>query len=78
MNNFRMWAYALIATGFINWDYQRSAPHAMVHSLIIIIPGAILLAFTFNKGLSAILQKPASKYIWGLIGAAALAYAFLN
>ena len=73
-----MWAYALIAIGFINWDYQRSAPHAMVHSLLIIIPGAILLAFTFNKALSALLQKPASKYIWGLIGAAALAYAFLN
>ena len=73
-----MWAYAMIATGLINWDYQRSAPHAMVHSLIIIIPGAILLAFTFNKGLSATLHKPASKYIWGLIGAAALAYAFLN
>jgi hypothetical protein len=52
MNNFRMWAYALIATGFINWDYQRSAPHAMAHSLLIII--------------------------WGLIGVAALAYAFLN
>jgi len=44
----------------------------------IIIPGAILLAFTFNNSLSATLQKPAAKYIWGLIGAAALAYAFLN
>ena len=78
MNNFRMWAYALIATGLINWDYQRSAPHAMAHSLLIVVPGAILLGFTFNKSLAATLQKPAAKYIWGLIGAAALAYAFLN
>ena len=73
-----MWAYALIATGLINWDYQRAQPNIVLHSLLIVIPGAILLAITFSKSLSSHLKNPAAKYFWGLIGIAALAYAFIN
>jgi hypothetical protein len=78
MNNYRMWAYALIATGLINWDYQRAQPNVIAHSLLIVVPGAILLAITFSKSLSSYLKIPAAKYICGLIGIAALAYALIN
>jgi hypothetical protein len=78
MNNYRMWAYALIATGLINWDYQRAQPNIVAHSLLVVIPGAILLAITFSKSLSRHLANPAAKFIWGFVGIAALAYAFIN
>ncbi len=73
-----MWAYALIATGFINWDYQRAQQGVAAHSLLIILPGAILLGMTFSLKLSIHLQKSWAKYLWGAIGIAALAYAFIN
>ena len=73
-----MWAYALIATGFINWDYQRAQQNVTIHSLLIIVPGAILLGITLSKALSAHLQQSWAKYFWGTIGIAALAYAFIN
>ena len=78
MNNFRMWAYALIATGLINWDYQRAQENIAFRSLIIIIPGLILLITTLNCRLSGLLTKSWSKYFWGFIGIATLAYAFIN
>jgi len=73
-----MWAYALIATGFINWDYQRDTPGAALRSLFIIIPGGILLASTFNSTLAAKLESKTVKYFWGAIGLIALIYAFIN
>jgi len=78
MNNYRMWAYALIATGLLNWDYQRSAPNIAAHSLAIIIPGALLLLCTFVASMRPFLALPIAKIGSALIGIAALAYAFLN
>lgn len=78
LNRYRMWAYALIATGFINWDYQRDAPGAALKSLLIIIPGGILLASTFNSALAAKLENKRVKYFWGAVGLIALIYAFIN
>jgi len=73
-----MWAYALIATGFINWDYQRDSDGILVKSLIVIAPGAILLGSTFIPTLAAMLDKKSAKYVWGTIGILALVYAFIN
>jgi len=73
-----MWAYALIATGFINWDYQRDSDGILVKSLIVIAPGAILLSSTFIPTLAAMLDKKSAKYVWGTIGILALVYAFIN
>jgi hypothetical protein len=41
MNNIRMWAYAMIATGLINWDYQRANHNVVAKSLAIVLPGFI-------------------------------------
>jgi len=78
MNNLRMWAYAMIATGLINWDYQRAQSNILIHSLAIVVPGFILLIATFIPSLRATLQKKSVQAAWFIIGVAALAYAFIN
>jgi len=78
MNNLRMWAYAMIATGLINWDYQRAQSNIAIHSLAIVVPGFLLLTSTFVPSLKASLQKKSVQAVWFVIGAAALAYAFIN
>jgi len=74
----RMLAYSLIAVGLINWDYQRGKPHVMSHSLIIILPGAILLLSTFLKPLHTLISSRAYALLWLGIALVTLAYAFLN
>ena len=78
MNNLRMWAYAMIATGLINWDYQRAQSNIAIHSIAIVVPGFLLLTSTVVPSLKASLQKKSVQAIWFVIGAAALAYAFIN
>jgi hypothetical protein len=73
-----MWAYALIATGLINWDYQRDTEGILVKSLIVIAPGAILLGSTFIPTLAAKLNSKAAMYFWGVVGGLALIFAFVN
>jgi len=73
-----MWAYALIATGLINWDYQRNTEGIFVKSLMVITPGAILLGSTFIPTLAAKLNSKAATYFWGVVGGLALIFAFVN
>ena len=73
-----MWAYALIATGFINWSYQRDQAGVVTNSAIVVVPGLILFAITFNKTLAAKLNPKAAMYFWGVVGGLALIYAFVN
>ena len=73
-----MWAYALIATGFINWSYQRDQSDVLTNSAFVVIPGLVLFAITFNKTLAAKLNSKAAMYFWGVIGGLALIYAFVN
>ncbi len=73
-----MWAYALIATGCINWSYQREQAGVVGRSAIVVIPGLVLIAITFNKTMAAKLDSKAAKYLWGAVGIAALIYAFIN
>jgi len=78
MNNYRMGAYAMIATGLLNWDYQRAQPHVALHSLAIILPGLILLGLTFLKPAQRFLRSRAGTLISLLVGVVALGYSFLN
>jgi hypothetical protein len=78
LNNFRMWSYALIALGLINWDYQRANSNIVGNSLLIVIPGLVLLSLTFIKSGRAILAKSFSKYFWAVVGIAAIVFAFMN
>jgi hypothetical protein len=78
MNNFRMWAYSMIAIGAINWDYQRRNPHVVAHSLLILAPGFLLLAMTFIPAGVVLLKKKSIQIAWLVVGVAALIYAFTN
>ncbi len=78
MNNYRMGAYALIAMGLLNWDYQRSHANIVLHSLAIILPGVALLAYTFTKNASQQLSRRPLQIFWILLSLAALVYGFLN
>lgn len=68
----------MIATGLINWDYQRAQPHIAIHSLAIVIPGFVLLGSTFVPSLRPVLAKKSARIGWLLVGLAALVYAFIN
>ena len=68
----------MIATGLINWDYQRSNHHIVAKSLVIIIPGILLFASTFHPKSSQLLHKRSVQTIWLVIGLVALIYAFIN
>ena len=48
-SNYKMLAYALIAVGLINWDYQRAHHNIFFISALSWIPGFALLAATFSK-----------------------------
>jgi len=78
MNNYRMGAYAMIATGLLNWDYQRAQPHVALHSLAIILPGALLLGLTFLRPAQAFLRSRIGIVLSLVIGIAALSYSFIN
>jgi hypothetical protein len=78
INNYRMWAYALIATGCINWSYQRGEAGVITNSAFVVIPGLALIAVTFNKTLAAKLESKAAMYFWGVVGGLALIFAFVN
>lgn len=78
MNNFRMWAYSMIAIGAINWDYQRRNSQVVAHSLLIIIPGLILLGMTYLPAGRKLLQHQSVRIAWIVFGVAALIYAFTN
>ena len=73
-----MWAYSMVALGFINWDYQRSNAHSARNSFLIIVPGLLLLALTFWPKAKPVLEQRATRFVWGLIGAAAIIFAFTN
>ena len=73
-----MGAYALIAAGLLNWDYQRSAPHIALHSLAIIVPGLLLLAATFAPVARPFLMSKVGRAAVLIVGVAGLAYAFIN
>ena len=73
-----MWAYALIATGSINWSYQRNEPNVVANSAFVIVPGLVLFAITFNKTLAAKLNSKAAITFWGVVGGLALIYAVIN
>ena len=78
VSSYRLWAYALIAIGLINWDYQRAQPNIALHSLLIIVPGATLLALTFFKAAEPLVSSRVARIAWMLITGVAITYALIN
>lgn len=73
-----MGGYLLIAIGLINLRYQSGSKGVVGNSLIVIIPGAILLLSTWVSGLAKILNLRATKMGVIAVGLALIAYAVIN
>jgi hypothetical protein len=77
-NNYRMGGYLLLAVGLINWQYQNADAGIASRSLLIIIPGVIIVAMTFIKPLDKFLASRAGMSVVTVVGAALVGLSFLN
>jgi hypothetical protein len=76
VNNFRMGAYAALATGLINLRYQTGAEENLVKSLALIFPGALLLIASFTNSGKKWMQSKSAAAISLTCGALLVAYSF--
>jgi hypothetical protein len=77
-NNYRMGGYLLLALALINWQYQNNDPGVVTRSLLILIPGVLILLMTFIKPLDRFLASKAGMAIVSVIGALLVGLSFLN
>jgi hypothetical protein len=73
-----MGAYLLITMGLINLTYQNGKSNILVNSLIIIVPGVLLLGSTWISSLSKVLNLRSTKVLALGLGLALMAFAILN
>jgi hypothetical protein len=78
INNFRMGGYLLLAVGLINLRYQTGKSSVLAHSLLLILPGALLLAATFTSVGKDFLNKKAATAIVITVGGLLVIYSFIN
>jgi uncharacterized membrane protein len=78
INNFRMAGYLLLAVGLINLRYQTGKSSVLTHSLILIAPGALLLASTFTDAGKKWLHTKAATAVVLACGGLLLIYSFIN
>ena len=73
-----MGGYLLIAMGLINLRYQSGHIGVLTHSLIIIIPGALLLATTWVPALAKKLESKAIQAVCITLGLMLIVYGVIN
>jgi hypothetical protein len=77
-NNYRMGGYLLLALGLINWQYQNNDADVVMRSLLIVIPGAVVILMTFIKPLDSFLASRVGMTVVTVIGALLVGLSFLN
>jgi hypothetical protein len=77
-NNYRMGGYLLIALGLINWQYQNNDADVVTRSLLIVIPGVLVILMTFIKPLDSFLGSRVGMSVVTVIGALLVGLSFLN
>jgi ABC-type iron transport system FetAB ATPase subunit len=77
VNNFRMGAYAAFAVGLINLRYQTGSDSNLSKSLVLVIPGALILALSFTNAGKSWMQRKSAGAISLTVGALLLAYSFI-
>ena len=78
INNYRMGGYLLIAIGLINLRYQSGQSNVLGRSLIIIVPGALLLGSTWISSLSKVLDRRSTKMLALGLGLVLVGFAIFN
>jgi hypothetical protein len=77
-NNYRMGGYLLLALGLINWQYQNNDAGVATRSLLIVLPGVVVIAMTFIKPLDAFMGSKVGMSLIAVIGAILVGLSFLN
>ena len=73
-----MGGYLLLAVGLINWRYQNDDAGVASRSLLIAIPGVLIVAMTFIKPLDKFLASKAGMAIVTVVGGVLVGLSFLN
>jgi len=77
-NNYRMGGYLLLAVGLINWRYQNEDAGIASRSLLIAIPGVVIISMTFIKPLDKFLASRAGMSVVTVVGAVLVGLSLLN
>ena len=73
-----MGGYLLLAVGLINWRYQNEDAGIASRSLLIAIPGVLIVAMTFIKSLDKFLASRAGMSVVTVVGAFLVGLSLLN
>ena len=73
-----MGGYLLLAVGLINLRYQTGHANNLGKSLVLIFPGALLLAITFIDAGKKWLHSKAATAVVITLGGLLIAYSFIN
>lgn len=73
-----MGGYLLLALGLINWQYQNNDADVATRSLLIVIPGVVVILMTFIKPLDTFLASRVGMTVVTVIGALLVGLSFLN
>ena len=77
-NNYRMGGYLLLALGLINWQYKNNDAGVATRSLLILMPGVVVIAMTFIKPLDAFMGSRVGMSLIAVVGAILVGLSFLN
>lgn len=77
-NNYRMGGYLLLAVGLINWRYQNEDAGIASRSLLIAIPGVVIITMTFIKGLESFMASKVGLAVLTTVGALLVGLSLLN
>ncbi len=73
-----MGGYLLLAIGLINWQYQNNDAGVATRSLLIVVPGVLVIAMTFIKPLDAFMGSRVGMSLITAVGAIIVGLSFLN
>ena len=73
-----MGGYLLLALGLINWQYQNNDAGVATRSLLIVLPGVVVIVMTFIKPLQAFMGSKVGMSLIAVIGAILVGISFLN
>jgi hypothetical protein len=78
INNYRMGGYLLLAIGLINLRYQTGQSEVLRSSLLIIVPGTLLLIATWIPVVAKLLIPKSSQILVTIVGTLLAFYAIVN
>jgi hypothetical protein len=78
MNNYRMGGYLVLAMGLINLRYQSSETSALSRSLVLIIPGLLLLIATYIPATVKVLNRREAKAVAIVLGLLLIGFGVIN